>query len=100
MKNKIVQLVVLVVLLTLVGATNATAQSAANQVSTIQLKHLGTSSLGKSTSINPHGITTLRVKNHPDSDAGVQAGSGRQLSIPGPAPNPTANLQIQTLCWV
>ena len=91
MKNKIAQLVVFAALLALVGATNATAQSAANQVSTIQLKHLGTSSLGKSTGAIPSGITTLRVKNHPDSDNGVQAGSGLQLPVPAPAPKPIAN---------
>ncbi len=91
MKNKIAHLVILVVLLALVGAPNATAQSAANQVSTIQLKHLGTSSLGKSAGANPSGITTLRVKNHPDPDAGEQAASGLQLPVPGPAPKPIAS---------
>jgi len=95
-KNKIVHLVVLVVLLTLVGATNATAQSAANQVSTIQLKHLGTSSIGQSAGSNPSGITALRVKNHPDPDAGVLAGSGLQLPVPGPAPQPIANTNPNT----
>jgi hypothetical protein len=90
-KNKIARLVVLGVLLALVGAPNAIAQSAANQVSTIQLKHLGTSSLGKSAGTNPSGITTLRLKNHPDPDAGEQASSGLQLPVPGPAPKPIAN---------
>jgi hypothetical protein len=88
--NKIAQLVVLVVLLALVGAPNAIAQSAANQVSTIQLKHLGTSSLGKSAGANPSGMTALRVKNHPDPDAGGQASLGLQLPVPGPAPKPIA----------
>jgi hypothetical protein len=90
-KNIIAQLVVFVVLLAFVGATNATAQSAANQVSTIQLKHIGTSSFGNSAGPIPSRITTLRVKNHPDSDNGVQAGSGPQLSVPGPAPKQIAN---------
>jgi len=89
-KNKIAQLVVFAALLVVVGTTNATAQSAANQVSTIHLKHLGTSSLGKSTGPIPSGITTLRVKNHPDSDAGVQASAGLQLSVPGPMPKQIA----------
>jgi len=90
-KNRIAQLVVFAALLALAGAKNATAQSAANQVSTIQLKHLGTSSLRNSAGVVPSGITTLRVKNHPDSDNGVQAGSGPQLSVPGPAPKQIAN---------
>ncbi len=91
MKNRIAQLVVFAALLAFVGAPNAVAQSAANQVSTIQLKHLGTSSLGNSAGAIPSGITTLRVKNHPDADDGVQAGSGPQLSVPGPAPKQIAN---------
>ena len=91
MKNKIGQLVVLVVLLAFVGAPNAIAQSAANQVSTIQLKYLGTSSIGKSAGTIPSGRTALRLKNHPDPDAGEQAGSGLQLPVPGPAPKPIAN---------
>jgi len=90
-KNRIAQLVVFAALLAIVGATNATAQSAANQVSTIQLKHLGTSSLGNTPGAVPSGITTLRVKNHPDSDDGDQAGSGPQLSVPGPAPKQIAS---------
>src|SRR4029077_16252173 len=90
-KNKIGQLVVLVVLLAFVGAPNAIAQSAANQVSTIQLKYLGTSSIGKSAGTIPSGRTTLRLKNHPDPDAGEQTGSGLQLPVPGPAPKPIAN---------
>jgi hypothetical protein len=90
-KNKIAQLVVFVVLLALVAAPNAIAQSAATQVSTIQLKHLGTSSLGKSAGANPSGMTALRVKNHPDPDAGERASSGLQLPVPGPAPKPIAS---------
>jgi hypothetical protein len=89
-KNRIAQLVVFASLLPLVGATNATAQSAANQVSTIQLKHLGTSSLANSGALPP-GITKLLVKNHPDADDGDQTGSGPQLSVPNPAPNMIAN---------
>jgi hypothetical protein len=95
-KNKLAQLAVFVVLLALVGAPNAIAQSAANQVSTIQLKYLGTSSLGKSAGAIPSGRTTLRLKNHPDPDAGVQAGSGLQLPVPGPAPKPIANSNSNT----
>jgi hypothetical protein len=90
-KSKIAQFVVFAVLLALVGTTNATAQSAANQVSTIQLTYRGTSSLGKSAGAIPSGMTTLRVKNYLDSDAGVQAGSGLQLPVPRPAPRLIAN---------
>lgn len=90
-KMKLAQLAILALVLALALSSNAAAQSAANEVSRIQLKHLGTSSLGKSAGTNPSGMTALRVKNHPDPDAGEQVGSGLQLPVPGPAPKPIAN---------
>jgi hypothetical protein len=78
-----------VVFLLFVAVSSVSAQSAANQVTHTQLEFRGTTQIGGLASPRTMPNTlTLRMRNHPDSDAGVQKGSGLALAIPSPHPNP------------
>jgi hypothetical protein len=86
-KPKMIGMALFLALLLFIVAPSAPAQSAANQVTQVQLESRGTSLIG---GLAPRGgmtgAVTLQMRNHPDADAGVQTGSGAQLPIPSPNP--------------
>ncbi len=87
--KQIIKLSLLTALLVLVSASMTLAQSAANQVTQLQLESRGISVIGgPSASRNLPANMVFQARNHPDADANEPAGTSSKLPIPKPDTQP------------